>query len=671
MASSAATGRLSHEFHFRAPPLLRTLALSLGSSGLIVHLLWRAQYSFHGLTTTGLVMSAIMFAMEAFLALTLVLSVLADIFQTALKIEPVAVPELDLPSVDVFVLISDPKHLPKAAYSLAVASQLDYPRELTRLYLIGHGRATENSSPMIALADRTRSSWLSASSEAPSGSAINAAMARTGGSLVLVLNAGDAPTPDLLRRIAGSFVLNPRLAYCDIPVFSIDGDPMLTDIDVTQRLPNDPGHFFKSCLKSSGGERSSLGLNERSIWRRAALSTSGSLTRTNYRPDAIARIRAAEHNWQHGSVERPMIASLAPDTVRDYLHARLALRLGTIDAALSRDPLMARGLTFRERLSWLPALFASIQPFLWATFLAIPPLAVLLNVPVIASDSAREGVVVSLGALIIALLMSGALYAGIRTSLIAMWSELLESFLSAPSLIMMMRGRDNGDRVPYVERANSLLVILFALLLAGTTASIVALNLKPAFASTLAAPAALTIFTACFVACLLGAIAEPRQRRLSPRMNRRLQAELLLGGETFFGRLADISVHGARFIADELVDLPVRAIAGIITLNGPTGKSELPVQLSRQSEASGRSAFGLSFTGRTVGEFATVVRLAHRSGDAYADLCDSRARPSGVMRLLPLLTLRGVGSFFMRLVSSKRAQAEFVKLERPRKRGTQ
>lgn len=633
--------------------------------------MWRAQYSFDGLTTTGLVLSAIMFAMEAFLALTLIISALADTMQASLRIEPIAVPELELPSIDVFVLISDPKHLPKAAYSLAVASQLDYPRDLTRLYLVGHGKATENSGPMMALADRTRSSWLSASAEAPAGAAINAALARTGGSLVLVLNAGDAPTPDLMRRIAGSFVENPRLAHCDIPMFSIDGDPMLTDIDVTQRLPNDPGHFFKSCLKSPGGEPSSLGLNERSIWRRAALSTSGSLTRTNYRPDAIARIRAAEKSWQHGRVERPMIASLAPDTVRDYLHARLAQRLGTIDAALSRDPLLARGLTLRQRLSWLPAIFAAIQPFLWATFLAIPPLAVLLNIPVIASDTAREGILVSLGALIIALMMSGSLNAGIRTNLIAMWSELLESFLSAPSLIMMMRGRDTGDRIPYVERANSLLVILFALLLAGTTASVVALNLKPHFASTLAAPAALTIFSACFIACLLGAIAEPRQRRHAPRMSKRLQAELLLGGETFFGRLADISVHGARFIADELVDLPVRAIAGIITLNGPTGKSVLPVQLSRQSEAAGRSAFGLSFTGRTVGEFATVVRLAHRSGDAYADLCDSRAKPSGVMRMLPLLTLRGLGSFFRRLVSGRRTQAEFVKLERPKKQGTQ
>ena len=664
MASSAATRNLSHRFEFHAIPLSRAGLLGLGAAVLVVHLIWRIDSSLTGLTTTGLSLSIALFALEAFIALSLIVACLADILSPALQIEPQAVPEFELPTVDLFISISDAKQAPKAAYSLAVAAQLDYPRELIRLYLVGHGRATENASSLMALADRTKASWLSASLEAPAGSAINAALARTGGSLVVILNAGDAPTPDLLRRVASGFVANPRLAYCDVPMFAIDGDPMLTDIDITQRLPNDPGHFFKSCLKSTGGIRSALGLGQKTIWRRAALSSSGSLTRTNNRPDAVARIRAAEDHWQRGIVERPMIATIAPDTVRDYLHLRLAQRLGTIDAALSRDPMMAKGLSFRERLSWMPALFAVLTPFAWAVAIAIPPLAVLLRVPLITSASISEGVIASLGATIVALLMSGSLYAGIRSNIIAMWSEMLELFLSTPSLLTLMRGRDTGENALNIDRANNLLVILFALLLAGTTASVAALSLQPVYQNMASAAASVTIFTACFFACLLGAVAEPRQRRLSPRMSRRFHAELLLGGETFFGRLADISVHGARFIADELVDIPARAIAGVITLNSPNGKSILPVHLSRQSESSGRTAFGLSFTGRTVGEFATVVRLAHRSGDAYADLCDARAKPAGVMRLVPLLTLRGFVEFLRKLIAPGRSGAKHIPLKR-------
>lgn len=670
MARTTATARLSHGLEFRTVSVWRALALGLGAAALIVHLLWRVEYSFEGLTTTGLLFSTILFVTEALLVISLVMGAIADLLPPALDIEPIAVPELELPSVDVFVLISDPRQVPKAAYSLAVASQLDYPRELVRLYLVGHGKATENSASLVALAERTRSSWLSASSEAPAGSALNAAFARTGGSLIVMLNAGDAPTPDLLRRVAGGFVVNPRLALCDIATFSIDGDPMLTDIDVTQRLPNDPGHYFKTCLKAPNGIDSGLGLGLRTIWRRAALSSSGSLARTNDRPDAMARIRAAEQHWQRGVVSRPMIASIAPDTVRDHLDLRLSQRKGMIDAAMARDPLLARGLTVRERLSWLPAILASIVPFVWTLRLAIPPLAVLMNVPIIAASSASEGILVSLSSLITALMMSGALNAGIRATIIAMWTELLESLLSTAAVSSYLRGRGSDDRVSEVDRASSLLVVLFALTLAGTTASVAALYLQSSLHPALAAAAALTIFSACLVACLLGAIAEPRQRRLSPRVNRRFQAELLLGGETFFGRLADISVHGARFISDEFVDLQARAFAGVITLNGPTGRSTLPVQLSRQSETSGRTAFGLSFTGRTVGEFATVVRLAHRSGDSYADICDARATPMGVMRLLPLLTLRGVGSFVASLVAKRQSQAELVRLDRSKKRGT-
>lgn len=670
MASKAASVRLAHQYAFRTTSPLRAIALGAGAAGLIVHLLWRIDYSLVGLTPTGLTLSSIMFAAEAFIAAALIVAAIADILPAALSIEAQSVPEQQLPSVDLFVLISDPKQAPKAAYSLAVASQLDYPRELVRLYLVGYGKATDNASSLLALAERTGASWLAASTEAPAGSAVNAALARTGGSLVMVLNAGDAPLPDLLRRVAGGFIYNPRLAYCDTPVFPIDGDPMLTDIDVTQRMPNDPGHFFKSCLKAAGGVSSSMGINTRSVWRRAALSASGFLTRTSYRADAVARIRAAEQSWQRGITRRPLVASLAPDTVRDYLHHRLALRLGTIEAALMRDPILGRGLTMRERLSWLPALFQSIQPLMWSVLIAIPPIAVLLNIPILAGASTRDGILISLSGLVIALIMSGALYSGFRSLLIGMWSELLETFLSAPSILLMMRGRDQGEATPHVERANSLLITSFALLLAGTAASVTIYNFKPEFQSLLAAPAALTIFSACFVACLLGAIAEPRQRRLSPRVSKRFHAELLLGGETFFGRLADVSIHGARFIADELVDLPARALRGVITLNGPAGKSTLPVQLSRQTEASGRSAFGLSFTGRTVGEFATVVRLAHRSGDAYADLCDARAKPAGLLRLLPILTMRGIGDFLQRMIFRRKPSADFVRLASRKKSGT-
>ncbi len=645
----------------------RAVALGLGAAMLLLHLVWRIDTTVAGLTTTGVTFSITLFAMEAFITLALFVGALADLLPAALEVEPHTIPELELPTVDIFVLIADPKQAPKAAYSLAVAAQLDYPRELTRLYLIGHGRATENANALVALAERTKSSWLSASFEASAGSAINAALARTGGSLVLVLNAGEAPTPDLLRRVAAGFVANPRLAFCDIPLFAIDGDPTLTDIDVTQRLPNDPGHFFKSCLKSMGGVSSALGLSQKTLWRRAALSSSGSLTRTNYRPDAVARIRAAEHHWQRGIVSRPMIATLAPDTVRDYLHYRLAQRLGTIDAALSRDPMMAPGLTPRERLSWMPALFATLTPFVWAVAFAIPPLTVLFRVPLIAGAGIIEGATASLGAMIVALMMAGSLNAGIRSNLVATWSEMLETFLSAPSLISLIRGRDNGEHPPELERANGLLVVVFALLLAGTTACIAAWNLRPEYRAVLAPASALTIFGACFFACLLGAIAEPRQRRLSPRVARRFDAELLLGGERFMGRLADISVHGAHFIADELVDIPARAIAGVITLTGPAGKAKLPVQLSRQTEASGRSAFGLSFTGRTVGEFATVVRLAHRSGDAYADICDARAKPAGLMRLFTTLSWRGFAQFMRKMIAPRRSGAEHISIKRHEK----
>jgi len=654
VAHPSAAGHLSFRFSWHVISRQRAFFLGLCAAGLMLHLLWRVDQSFDGLSGAGLTLSLALLAIEAFIVLALLMAAISEFISPWIKVEPIGIPDFELPSVDIFVLVSDPRQAPKATYTLAVASQMDYPRELVKLHLVAHGKAVNNAAALQALAERTGASWLPTAHDIPAGTALNAAIARTSASLLLFLQAGDAPTPDLLQRVSGAFDANASLAFCDIPTFSIDGDPMLTDIDVTQRLPNDPGPFFKSCLKAPAGTPSPLGIGLKTIWLRAALSSCGSMSRTNYRPDAVARIRAAERKWNRGIVDRPMIAVIAPDTVRDHLHARLAQRIGTIDAALIRDPVFGRGLSARERLAWTPALMACILPFAWMLKLAIPALAVLLNIPLIAGDTAIGTIAVTIAGMILALMMSGALFSGIRTPVMASWTEMLEAFLSMPAVVHLLRGRENPEGTPRIERANALLIVSFALLLAGTTVGVAALGIAQPVETPLAAPAALTIFMAFLFACLIGAIAEPRQRRLSPRVNRRLEAQLLLGGETFFGRLADISVHGARFVADELVDIPARALAGIITLDGPTGRTTLPVQLSRHVETGGRSAFGLSFTGRTVGEFATVVRLAHRSGDTYADMCDARARPISFFRMSPRLALRGIFTFLRSLIPQGR-----------------
>ncbi len=662
MTSEESTRNPSERLVFRGVPLKRSLAFGIGAAILIVHLLWRADATLAGLSTQGFALSIVLFAVEAFIAIGLTLAALADILPAAIDIKPEGMRDADLPSADVFFVITDPKLAPKAAYSLAAAAQLDYPKDRVRLHLVGVDRASDQES-LNTLAERMRVSWLAASPEATTGTAINAALARTAGTLVLVLNVGEAPTPDLLRRVAGGFVANANLAFCDIPVFAIDGDPVLSDIDVNRRLPNDPGAFFKTCLKTIGAATGSLGLNHRTIWRRTALSNAGSCSRWNLRPDAPARIRAAETGWLRGIVTRPMVAALAPDTVRDYLRTRMGQRIGTIDAALSQDPLTRRGLSARERLSWMPALFGALMPFAWALTFALPPLALLLSIPIFGTTSPVAATAFSLIATITAIAMAGSLNAGMRGRLIGAWSEILESLLTAPSLLQIITRRAKAERVPAPEHANGLLVVVFAVALAGTTLGVTAWFTKPELHATVAPMLALTLFTAALLACLLGAIAEPRQRRLAPRVKRRLSAELLIGGSNVAGRLADVSVHGAQFIANETVDLPARALAGQLTLDGPQGKTTLPVQLSRQMEAFGRPAFGLSFTGRTVGEFATIVRLAHKTGDAYADLCDKRSKRAGLTRLFTSLSWRGIFSLW-RKVNPPPAQATWIPLRR-------
>ena len=131
---------------FKSISLARASALAIGAAILFVHLLWRADATLAGLDVTGLSLSLTLFLMEAFIAAALMITAIADIMPAAVAIEPVAVPEYDLPSADIFIIVADPRQAPKVAYSLAATAQLDYPRELVRLHLIGIDRATDRAS---------------------------------------------------------------------------------------------------------------------------------------------------------------------------------------------------------------------------------------------------------------------------------------------------------------------------------------------------------------------------------------------------------------------------------------------------------------------------------------------------------------------------------------------
>jgi cellulose synthase (UDP-forming) len=292
--------------------------------------MWRIDATLAGLPLSGLTMSILLFGAESLVTVALIAAALADVLPASVRPAAATIHEDEWPTVDIFILVSRQQQAPKATYSLAAAAQLDYPKDSVRLHLVGIDDAADGVPSLSALAQRMKASWLAASPEATAGLALTAALSRTAGNLVLILNAGEAPTPDLLRRLAADFVADPRLAFIDVPMFAIDGDPVLADIEVSRRVPGDPGHFFKSCLKAFGTVAGTFGTTRRTLWQRAALTACGSFSRWGLSADAMTRMRAAETGWRRAATSRPMIAALAPETVRDYLAQRLVQRAGMV-----------------------------------------------------------------------------------------------------------------------------------------------------------------------------------------------------------------------------------------------------------------------------------------------------------------------------------------------------
>jgi PilZ domain len=296
----------------------------------------------------------------------------------------------------------------------------------------------------------------------------------------------------------------------------------------------------------------------------------------------------------------------------------------------------------------LTALTGALAPFAWIALLAAAPLAVLTGSrlwggPIDLFASLAPFAVLS------ALLVSALTQSGWRHSAAALFVDIaVQLKLAGPMLSLISR------TAPTIAARSAIVpTILAALSFAALGFGAAKLAAAPYYALWLGPLLALSALSLFASLGALGAIHEPRQKRAAPRLPTDMEAELVAGARRIPGRLADISIQGARFVAGDGKVLDVHAVGGLIRIVGPHGPINLPVQLSRAAPEAGHMTFGLRFTGRQLVAFANAVTLVYRTQERFARARDLRGRaPNGVMA-----TLKAIGNGVRALVTFKRAAA--------------
>jgi cellulose synthase (UDP-forming) len=268
------------------------------------------------------------------------------------KRRPVRRPAIvSAPSVDVYVCTYDePEEVVLA--TLAGCRALRYPHTT---YLLDDGRRER----MRELAELTGAHYLTRSDNAHAKAGnINAALPRTEGDLVLMLDADHVPMPDALDALVGYFE-DERVAVVQSP-HDFSNQDSVQHYAVGR---HEQSLFFHAICPGKDRHGAAFWCGSAALIRRDALLEIGGVATETIAEDFHTTIRLQRHGWTTRYHDEVLVQGLAPHDLDGYLLQRDRWARGNLAVfTLPESPLRARELRPLQRLSYFVSLAAYLAP---------------------------------------------------------------------------------------------------------------------------------------------------------------------------------------------------------------------------------------------------------------------------------------------------------------------
>jgi cellulose synthase (UDP-forming) len=330
-------------FFDRHPRLLRSLAILALLWGL-GYLAWRVGWSGRGASPLAF---AMLLATEVY-----GLWALAALTWFSWSRRPVARPSATPGRrVDVYVCTYD-EPVEVVAATLAGCRALTYPHTT---YLLDDGRRPE----MAELAELAGATYLTRpdNAHAKAGN-INAALPRTDGELVLMLDADHVPMPDALEAMIGYFD-DERMALVQSPHDFFNHDSV--QHYVVGR--HEQSLFYRVVCPGKDRHGAVYWCGSAALMRRQALLDIGGVATETIAEDFHTTIRLQRHGWRSRYHDEVLVQGLAPHDLAGYLLQRDRWARGNLAVfTLPESPLRARELRPLQRLSYFASLAAYLAP---------------------------------------------------------------------------------------------------------------------------------------------------------------------------------------------------------------------------------------------------------------------------------------------------------------------
>jgi cellulose synthase (UDP-forming) len=330
-------------FFERHPRLLRGLAVAALAWGL-GYLVWRVGWSGEGANPVAF---AMLLATEVYGLYALAILTWFSWSRPEMR-RPATTPGR---KVDVYVCTYD-EPVEVVMATLAGCRSLAYPHTT---YLLDDGRRPQ----MRKLAKLAGARYLTRSDNAHAKAGnLNAALPRTDGDLVFILDADHVPMPDALDALVGYFD-DPRMAVVQTPHDFFNHDSV--QHYVVGR--HEQSLFYRVICPGKDRHGAAYWCGSAALIDRRALLAIGGVATETIAEDFHTTIRLLRHGWHSRYHDEVLVQGLAPHDLDGYLLQRDRWARGNLAVfTLPESPLRAKTLSPLQRLSFLASLLAYLAP---------------------------------------------------------------------------------------------------------------------------------------------------------------------------------------------------------------------------------------------------------------------------------------------------------------------
>jgi cellulose synthase (UDP-forming) len=349
MTAHAQQGTSSEEGGERLLRVVVALALVWGTT----YLVWRLIDTRQG---SQPVLFALLFACEVF-----GLAALASFAFLAWRVPTPTRPDIGWrPTVDVFVCTYD-EGLDVLGATLVGCDRITYPHTT---WVLDDGRRPE----VRNLADRFGVRYLARpTNEHAKAGNINHALSHTTGQVLLILDADHVPQPDILDATVG---------YFDDPAVAVVQTPHdFGNHDSFQHFEtgrHDQSMFFEVIMPGKDRHDGVFWCGSAALILRHALEGIGGIATETIAEDFHTTIRLHGQGWHSRYHHETLVQGLAPHDLASFLLQRDRWARGNLAVLRTpENPVIAAGLTVKQRASYLASLLAYFVPLQRLAMMAV------------------------------------------------------------------------------------------------------------------------------------------------------------------------------------------------------------------------------------------------------------------------------------------------------------